>query len=77
MYTCIFKSELGAAFANNNLKDFRIALDKGANPTRCDDKHFSVFELALKTHGRAAFVEECLNHGCSPNHVSKYQEKSV
>uniref|UniRef100_A0A034WER2 Transient receptor potential cation channel protein painless n=1 Tax=Bactrocera dorsalis TaxID=27457 RepID=A0A034WER2_BACDO len=71
------QSELGAAFANNNLKEFRIALDKGANPTRCDDKHFSVFELALKTHGRAAFVKECLNHGCSPNHLNQHWKKSA
>ncbi|XP_004522641.1 transient receptor potential cation channel protein painless [Ceratitis capitata] len=71
------QSELGAAFANNNISDFRIALDKGANPARPDDKHLSVFELALKTHGRAAFVEECLKHGCSPNHINQHWKKSA
>ncbi|XP_011196696.1 transient receptor potential cation channel protein painless [Zeugodacus cucurbitae] len=71
------QSELGAAFVNNNLTDFRIALDKGANPARNDDKHFSVYELALKTHGCAAFVEECLRHGCSPNHLNQHWKKSA
>ncbi|XP_053962376.1 transient receptor potential cation channel protein painless [Anastrepha ludens] len=71
------QSELGAAFANNNISDFRIALDKGANPTTADDKHMSVYELALKTHGRAAFVEECLRRGCSPNHLNQHWKKSA
>ncbi|XP_017470905.1 PREDICTED: transient receptor potential cation channel protein painless [Rhagoletis zephyria] len=71
------QSELGAAFANNNIGDFHIALDKGANPARPDDKHMSVYELALKTHGRAAFVEECLRRGCSPNHLNQHWKKSA
>ncbi|XP_067630712.1 transient receptor potential cation channel protein painless [Eurosta solidaginis] len=71
------QSELGAAFANNNINDFRIALDKGANPARPDDKHMSVYELALKTNGRATFVEECLRRGCSPNHINQRWKKSA
>ncbi|XP_073844644.1 transient receptor potential cation channel family member painless [Musca autumnalis] len=68
--------QLSDALASKNIKDFRVALDLGAEPLRLDQNHISIFEKALSTPGCAEFVAECLKRGCSPNnrnpHLVKY-----
>lgn len=62
--------QLSNALAKGSIREFRIALDMGADPILQDDKHMSIFEKALKTHGCADYVEECLRRGCNSNYVS-------
>ncbi|XP_075166242.1 transient receptor potential cation channel family member painless [Haematobia irritans] len=78
MSACIMdpQTQLANALTNKNIKDFRVALDLGADPIRLDVNHRSIFDKALSTPGCVEFVTECLNRGCSPNtlnrHIGKY-----
>ncbi|XP_037946081.1 transient receptor potential cation channel protein painless-like [Teleopsis dalmanni] len=69
--------KLGAALSNGDIRDFRIALDMGADPAIQDDKHVSIFEKALKTNGCSEFVEECLRRGCNPNYTNQHLNKAA
>ncbi|XP_061393732.1 transient receptor potential cation channel protein painless-like, partial [Musca vetustissima] len=70
------QTQLSDALASKNIKEFRVALDLGADPLRLDNNHSCIFEKALSMPGCAQFVEECLQKGCSPNnrnpHLVKY-----
>lgn len=64
------QKQLSEALADNDLEEFQLALDMGADPLNPNDNGVCVYELALSTYGRAEFVEECLQNGCSPHYVS-------
>uniref|UniRef100_A0A1I8NX31 Ion transport domain-containing protein n=1 Tax=Stomoxys calcitrans TaxID=35570 RepID=A0A1I8NX31_STOCA len=66
------QTQLADALAAKNIKDFRVALDLGADPLRLDSNHLSIFDKALRTPGCVEFVEECLQRGCSPNTLNRH-----
>ncbi|KAL9915859.1 transient receptor potential cation channel family member painless isoform 1-T7 [Glossina fuscipes fuscipes] len=69
--------QLSNALATRNVRDFRIALDMGAEAILTDQHHDNIYEKALATYGCAEFVEECLKRGCSPHHVNKHFDKAA
>uniref|UniRef100_A0A1B0BSL0 Ion transport domain-containing protein n=1 Tax=Glossina palpalis gambiensis TaxID=67801 RepID=A0A1B0BSL0_9MUSC len=69
--------QLSNALATRNVRDFRIALDMGAEAALADQHHGNIYEKALATYGCAEFVEECLKRGCSPHHVNKHFDKAA
>uniref|UniRef100_A0A1A9Z1H8 Uncharacterized protein n=1 Tax=Glossina pallidipes TaxID=7398 RepID=A0A1A9Z1H8_GLOPL len=71
------QSQLSNALATRNVRDFRIALDMGAEAILPDQHHSNIYEKALATYGCAEFVEECLKRGCSPHHVNKHFDKAA
>ncbi|KAM7345804.1 transient receptor potential cation channel family member painless isoform 1-T2 [Cochliomyia hominivorax] len=71
------QTQLSRALENRDIRDFRVALDMGAEPTVTDDKHICVFEKALQTHGCAEFVEECLKRDCNVNHINQHNNKAA
>lgn len=66
------QTQLAAALANRNIKEFQTALQLGAQPNLEDERHASIYEKALSTPGCAEFIEACLAHGCNANHVSSW-----
>ncbi|XP_037812201.1 transient receptor potential cation channel protein painless [Lucilia sericata] len=71
------QTQLSRALANRDIRDFRVALDMGAEPSIPDDKHICVFEKALQTHGCAEFVEECLKRDCNVNYINQHFNKAA
>lgn len=59
--------------------EFRAAFHMGANALTTDDRHLNIFEKTLQIPGNKDFIRECLNSGCSPNHVSlwKYRKYKI
>ncbi|XP_055920894.1 transient receptor potential cation channel protein painless [Eupeodes corollae] len=68
---------LATALEQRNIREFKVALDMGADPKRQDSKYISIFEKALQTKGCAEFVKECLDYGCDPTHFNKRSNKTA
>lgn len=66
---------LSLALSQGNLREFKVALDMGADPYRHDSNGISVFEQALQTKGSAVFVKECLDWGCDPSYINTKTNK--
>jgi len=64
------QAQLSMALAKKDIREFRAALDMGAQPNLQDERHTSIYEKSLSTPGCAEFIEACLGHGCNVNHVS-------
>lgn len=68
---------LAIAVLQNNIREFKVALNMGADPNREDQNYMSIFEKVLQTKGCGAFVKECLNYGCDASHINKRTNKSA
>lgn len=68
---------LGIAVLQNNIREFKVALNMGADPNREDSNYISIFETVLQTKGCGAFVKECLYYGCDASHINKRTNKSA
>ncbi|XP_017866425.1 PREDICTED: transient receptor potential cation channel protein painless [Drosophila arizonae] len=71
------QTQLAAALANRNIKEFQTALQLGAQPNLEDERHASIYEKALSTPGCAEFIEACLAHGCNANHINLKHNKAA
>ncbi|TDG50746.1 hypothetical protein AWZ03_002735 [Drosophila navojoa] len=71
------QTQLAAALANRNIKEFQAALQLGAQPNLEDERHASIYEKALSTPGCAEFIEACLAHGCNANHINLRHNKAA
>jgi len=63
------QAQLSAALAKQDIRQFKAALDCGAQADLQDDRGTSIFEKALSTPGCRDFIEACLDHGSQVNHV--------
>ncbi|XP_055859394.1 transient receptor potential cation channel protein painless [Episyrphus balteatus] len=68
---------LGIALGQRNIREFKVALDMGADPKRQDSNYLSVFEKSLQTKGCSPFVKECLDYGCDSSHINTRLKKSA
>ncbi|KAH8283437.1 hypothetical protein KR018_001669 [Drosophila ironensis] len=69
--------QLGTALEKRNIKEFRAAVDMGADPGRQDKHHGSIYEKALSTPGCREFIEACIEHGCHVNYVNERLNKAA
>ncbi|XP_030378440.1 transient receptor potential cation channel protein painless [Scaptodrosophila lebanonensis] len=71
------QAQLSAALANRDLREFRNALDNGAQPTMLDERNTSIYEKVLATPECAEFVQACLDHGCNVNYINQHINKAA
>ncbi|XP_037713412.1 transient receptor potential cation channel protein painless [Drosophila subpulchrella] len=71
------QAQLSAALAKKDIRQFKAALDCGAQADLQDDRGTSIFEKALSTPGCRDFIEACLDHGSQVNHINQKLNKAA